>query len=222
MGYSGYLELKQKAIKFRKNGLSVRSIQKKLKVSKSSVSIWTRDIKLTKKQLLKLYKNKVNGRIKGSYINAKKQQTERIRKTNELHKIGIKEVGMLSKRDRFITGIALYAGEGTKSDRNCGFANSDPNLIKFMTSWFKEFCKIPNSKFRGNLWIHENLNRSKAEKYWSKLTKIPLNQFQKTYIVKQKGKKFRKNIHENGVFSIRFTDATNHRKIMGWIKGILN
>lgn len=221
MGYFGYLELKQKAIKLRKKGLSVRSIQKKLKVSKSTVSIWTRDIRLTKKQLLKLYKNKVNGRIKGSYINAKKQQEERIRKTLELHRIGMQEVGKLSKRDRFIIGIALYSGEGTKGDRNCGFANSDPRLIKFMISWFKEFCKVPNSKLRGSLWIHENLNKFIAERFWSSLTKIPLSQFQKTYVVQNKTKKIRKNIHEYGVFSIKFTDATIHRKLMGWIKGIL-
>jgi len=222
MGYSGYLKLKQKAITLRKKGLSVRNIQKELKVSKSSVSIWTRDVKLTKKQLLRLYKNKLNGRIKGSFINAKKQQEERIRKTLELHRIGMQEVGKLSKRDKFIIGIALYSGEGTKSDRNCGFANSDPSLIKFMAYWFREFCKVQESKLRGSLWLHDNLDQVKAEKFWSKLTKIPLKQFQKTYIVEQKRRNIRKNIHEYGVFSIRFTDATIHRKIMGWIKGILN
>lgn len=222
MGYTGYLELKQKAIQLRKKGLSVRNIQKKLKVSKSSVSIWTRDVKLTKKQIAKLYENKINGQIKGSFVNAKKQQEERIRKTLELHHIGIEEVGKLTKRDRFMIGIALYSGEGTKGDRNCAFANSDPSLIKFMISWFREFCKMPNSKLRGNLWIHENLNKANAEKFWSKLTKIPLSQFQKTYVVKNKTIKIRKNIHEYGVFSIRFTDATIHRKLMGWIKGILN
>ena len=222
MGYSGYLKLKQKAITLRKKGLSVRNIQKELKVSKSSVSIWTRDVKLTKKQLLRLYKNKLNGRIKGSFINAKKQQEERIRKTLELHRIGMQEVGKLSKRDKFIIGIALYSGEGTKSDRNCGFANSDPSLIKFMAYWFREFCKVQESKLRGSLWLHDYLDQVKAEKFWSKLTKIPLKQFQKTYIVEQKRRNIRKNIHEYGVFSIRFTDATIHRKIMGWIKGILN
>jgi len=222
MGYTGYLELKQKARELRKKGMSVREIHNRLNISKSSASIWTRDIKLTKKQLLKLYKNKLNGRIKGSFINAKKQQEERIRKTLELHRIGMQEVGKLSKRDKFIIGIALYSGEGTKSDRNCGFANSDPSLIKFMVYWFRKFCKVKESKLRGSLWLHENLSQIEAEIYWSKLTKIPLKQFQKTYIVKQKRNNIRKNIHKYGVFSVRFTDATIHRKIMGWIKGILN
>jgi hypothetical protein len=221
MGYAGYLELKQKARELRKKGISVREIHNRLNVSKSSASIWTRDIKLTKKQLLKLYKNRINGRIKGSYINAKKQQAERIRKTSELHRIGMQEVGKLSKRDKFIIGIALYSGEGTKGDRNCGFANSDPELIKFMAYWFREFCKVQESKLRGSLWIHENLDIKKAEKFWSKLTNISLNQFQKTYVVQNKTKKIRKNIHEYGVFAIKFTDSSTHRKLMGWIKGIL-
>ena len=57
MSYSGKLELKLKARELRKNGLSVKAIQEKLKVSRSSVSLWVRDIKLTRKQLEKLYLN---------------------------------------------------------------------------------------------------------------------------------------------------------------------
>jgi len=223
MGYSGYLFLKNKARKLRKKGFSIRSIQKKVKVSKSTISIWTRDIKLTKKQLLKLYKSKKVGQLKGSIIGAKNQQKTRIEKTKELNKLGRKEIGRLSKRDRFIIGIGLYSAEGTKGDRYCAFANSDPKLISFMCSWFREFCKIPENKLRGALWIHDNLDKKIAENFWTKITKIPLSQFHKTYVTenKTKSKKIRKNIHKYGVFSIRFVDASIHRKLMGWIQGIL-
>ena len=49
MGYSGKLESKLMARRMRGNGLSVKEIEKRLRVSRSSVSLWTRDIKLTKK-----------------------------------------------------------------------------------------------------------------------------------------------------------------------------
>jgi len=122
----------------------------------------------------------------------------------------------------FLTGVALYAAEGTKKDKACCFANSDPNLIKFMTGWFRRFCKVHEEKLRGAIWLHKGLNEKMAKKYWSNLTKIPILQFHKTYIAenKTKSKKIRKNIHQYGVFSIRFSDAKIHRKIMGWIAGL--
>ena len=80
----------------------------------------------------------------------------------------------------------LYAGEGAKGDGKGVFANSDPRIIKFMMRWFKEFCNLPISKFRGAIWIHEGLDQRKAKIFWSELTGIPEQQFHKTYIAKDK------------------------------------
>jgi len=70
VSYAGKLILKQKGQKLRKNGWSIKAIEKRLKVSRSSVSLWVRDIKLTKEQLEKLYLNKKTGGLKGSIIAA--------------------------------------------------------------------------------------------------------------------------------------------------------
>jgi hypothetical protein len=59
---------------------------------------------------------------------------------------GKTEVGSLSKRDRFVTGLALYAAEGNKTDGHIGFTNADPDLILFMSRWFREFLEIPEKK----------------------------------------------------------------------------
>lgn len=58
---------------------------------------------------------------------------------------------------------------------------------------------------------------------WSDLTGIPLNQFHKTYIakIKKNSKKIRKNIHEYGVVSIKFSGSDKHRRIMGWIYALV-
>lgn len=122
-----------------------------------------------------------------------------------------------------MTGIALYAGEGYKTDGKGGFANTDPSLIKFMTKWFQEFCNLPITKLRGAIWIHENLDYIAAKSFWSKLTGIPEEQFHKTYISvnKKDSKKIRKNIHQYGVFAIRFSNSQEQRRIMGWISALL-
>jgi len=224
MGYVGNLEEKLRAQRLRRRGRSYSEIQKIVNVPKSTLSGWCRDVALTEQQALRLFKNKLKGSAKGRVIGAKHQQAKRLKQIFEMFEKGRQEVGKLTIRDRFITGISLYAAEGTKKDKACAFSNSDPLLIKFMAGWFREFCKVSEKKLRGAVWIHDNLNYKKAEKYWSRLTKIPVSQFHKTYIAKNKkfSKKIRKNIHNYGVFSVRFSSAEIHRKLMGWISGIVN
>ncbi|MEK7127355.1 MAG: hypothetical protein AAB838_01360 [Patescibacteria group bacterium] len=221
MGYYGRLELKLLAQKMRSQGKSYLTIMRKLRLPKSTVSDWCHDVKLTSPQLARLYANKKSGALKGSIIAAKQKQEIRLHETKQLFLLGKKEVGSLSKRDRFIAGIAFYASEGTKSDKGCAFANSNPAIIKFMIDWFKEFSKVSQNKFRGAIWLHEGLNETKAKRYWSKLTGIRLSHFYKSYIAKDKkeSKKIRKNLHEYGVFTFYVSDVTIIRRIMGWIDG---
>lgn len=222
MGYAGKLEEKFKAQALRKKGLSYNAILQQIPVSKDTLSRWCRDIQLTDKQKQKLLLNKLFGQRKGSQIAAENKKNARLTKTKDIFKIAKKDLGRMSKRDRFVIGISLYAGEGYKTDGKGGFANTDPLLIKFMCFWFSTFAKVPLEKMRGAIYLHEELNEDKAKIFWSKTTGIPLHQFQKSYIVKTKKSVYRKNIHKYGVFSIRFYDSDIQRRIMGWIYAIFN
>ena len=221
MRHVGKLELKLEARELRKKGLSMRGIQRRLGVSRSSVSLWVRDIELDQKQLEKLHLSRKTGAFRGSIIAAANKAREGRKLTLELFREGKKEVGRLLRRDRFVIGIAMYFAEGDKADRHVGFSNSDARSIKFMMGWLREFCKVPETKFRGNLYIHDNLDQKKARQFWSRLTGIPLSQFTKTYIVRNNPHRLRKSKHPYGIFRVRVSDVNLHRKIMGWIDGIL-
>lgn len=223
MGYVGHLGKKLKAQALRRKGLSYTEIQAIVSTPKSTLSDWCRDVAVTEKQALRLFKNKLRGAARGRIIGAKKQQAKKIKQIKDLLISGKKDVGRMTKRDRFISGIAFYAAEGTKGEKSGGFANSDPLIIKFMMNWFREFCKFPEEKFHGAVWIHKDLNIKEAEKYWSEITRIPPGQFYKTYVVEDKkdSRKIRRNKHQYGVFSIKFNDLKRLRLIMGWIGGIL-
>lgn len=224
MSYAGKIKEKQLAIKLRSQGLSYNEILKYISVSKDTLSRWCKDIQLTEEQKLRLITNKINGQKKGSLVAAENKRQARLNRINIIRKQSIMQIGSLSNRDKFITGIALYAAEGNKMDGKGGFANADPLLIKFMMDWLVEFAKIPLSRLRGAIWLHENLDEDNAKQYWSNLTGIPLQQFHKTYKSKIKGdsKKVRKNIHEYGIFTIRFSDSEIHRQIIGWIYALFN
>lgn len=224
MGYFGRIEDKSKAQELRKQGLSYKEILTEIHVSKSTISLWCRDILLTEEQRIRLLSKKQFGQRKGSLVAADNKRRARIERTAKIKKDAKKTLGKLSKRDKFVTGIALYAAEGNKSDGKAGFSNADPKLIKFMTDWFMAFAKVPMEKMRGAIWLHEGLSEKNSKKFWSNLINLPFDQFHKTYIakVKSNSKKIRKNIHQYGVFQIRFSDSAIHRKIMGWISAVFD
>lgn len=222
MGYFGKLEEKITATKLRKKGLSYKQIMKKVHVSKDTISRWCKDIILTPEQMEELLKRKLVGAEKGRLIWAGKLKIRRVEEIKEFNSKGKKAVGRLSDRDMFLIGISLYAAEGSKRNYAIQFANTDPRMIVFMMNWFRKFCEVPESKFRGSIWIHDDLDVKEATKFWSELTGIPGNQFHKAYLVKNKAnsRKIRKNKHKYGVFSIRVSDAKKQRMILGWIYGV--
>lgn len=224
MGYAGKWGEKLKAQELRRRGCSYSEILKEVTVSKSTISHWCRDIVLTPEQMERLYRRKGTNQRKGSVVSAKKKQEKRFREREILRLKGVSEIGRLDKKSRFVAGVALYAAEGDKSDDyRVGFSNSDPVIIRFMMGWLREYCKVPEDKFKGAIWIHDNLDEGRAKRFWSKLTGIPISQFHKSYIAENKvnSKKIRKNKHPYGVFTVRFGDTKLKRKLFGWIDGIL-
>lgn len=150
MGYAGKYQEKLLARQLRAQGWSYKQILKRIPVSKSTLSLWCRDVALTTRQVEKLLGRRLNGAARGRVMGAKKQQQTRIEKTRNLLRLGKAEVGRLSRRERFIAGISLYAGEGDKGDKSVGFSNSSPQIIAFMMKWFRDFCQVPMGRFRGH------------------------------------------------------------------------
>ena len=222
MGYIGKLNLKIRAIALRKQGASYQEILQEVQVSKDTISRWCRDVILTPKQLERLQTQKKLGGQRGGEVGAQRKRANRIDQTNLLKELAAKELGNLTNRDRFIAGVSLYLGDGLKSDREVGFANSNPQLVRFMVGWLREYCEIKEEKLRGQLWIHDTCDETKAKQFWSKLTGIPTDKFLKSYIAinKKDSLKVRKQLHEYGIFTVRVFSAEIQRKILGWGTGI--
>ena len=217
-------ELRLKTRRLRKRGWGIKTIAHKLDISSSTVSYWCRDIKLTLEQVQELTRRSHDpfyGRRK-DYLDRIKQ--ERLQKIENLRQLGIKEVGTLSQRDLFIAGIALYWAEGFKKDRRLGFANSDPFMTKFFLHWLINYCKVPKKDIRVRVGLNiSHKERIKlVEKHWSKISSIPLQQFQTPFFQKFIWKKeFPKPEEYFGVLQIRANKQLQlFRKINGWIEGL--
>ena len=111
-----------------------------------------------------------------------------------------------------------------KEKQGVRLTNSDPKVIKFMLKWFKQVWNISKDQIKLAIIINRiHKNRIKeVEEYWSKITKIPKNQFNKTILIKAKNKKHYDNFPVYfGTLTIKIKQSTNlHRQITGMIEGL--
>lgn len=224
MGYFGKIEEKLTAISLRKLGYSYSQIQSVVPVSKSTLSIWCRDICLDKEQRQALIHKRLIAAKHGSQVAAKKKRIKKLMESRRIHKQAFSKLGEIGKRERFIAGIALYLGDGYKTGYRFGFSNADPRIIQFMMNWLLEFTDIKKDKIHGRIWLHDNLDEGKAKSFWSELLGINKANFIKSYVVKNKvnSNKTRKNIHAYGVFSLIVNSRSLQEEMIGFMTGILS
>lgn len=205
---------KIQAVALRKRGRSYSEIIRKVKVSKSTLSLWLRDVKLTFKQKERLY---ITLKQKNAYRLAKMNQQNKEKKIKIIVGQAKREIRKLINSPLFLAGLMLYCAEGDKSNERevVKFSNSDPALIKFMMRWFREVCRVPEDKFKITLHIHTLHCRKNIENYWSKQIKIPLKQFYKTQI-KPTSLGQRKNILYDGTCAVCVHNKDLFRRIRGW------
>lgn len=213
-----YLE-KQKSILLRRKGRSIKEIARLVRVAKSSVSAWVRNVPLNSKQILFLKKKGFT-----SEVIEKRRQKRLFNESVKREAImleGGREIANISRNDLRLIGLSLYWGEGGKTQHGSArISNSDPAVIKTMMRFFREICLVKEKRFRGHIHIHSHLNAKKAEEYWSKISGIPKNQFYKTYTKPSIASQNKKDTLPYGTFDIYVCDTKLFLRIIGQIEKI--
>ncbi|MBI4268508.1 hypothetical protein HY627_01580 [Candidatus Uhrbacteria bacterium] len=209
-------ELKKYAYRLRKAGKSYTAIKELTSLSKSTLSILLRNVSLS---------SKAEGRINKRTDVARKLASEALRSkrvNSSTHTIleSWNETKEKMNDPLFLLGTSLYWAEGGKTREMISFSNSDPHMIQVILQWLREYCGVPENKLRVQIHIHSLHSRVDVERHWSYITKIPLHQFNKTYI-KHTSLGHRKNILYDGTCIIRVHDSKLFRKYIGWKLGLL-
>ena len=223
---------KQKALKLRLTGKSYGEIQTILKVPKSTLSGWFFNLALSGSIRDKIEKR---GRKKSiaALISHNKQQTPlavaRARETRQNAASAIKD---LSKNELLVLGIALYWAEGYKRPivRNgreatyhvVSLTNSDPFLVKTFLKFLREYCEVAEQKIKASIRIFQHQNEQFLLRYWQQQTRIPFQNFKKTYygISKSSLGKRPFNRLPYGTIQIVVADTQLFHRIMGYIEGL--
>lgn len=159
-----------------------------------------------------------------------KYQSERTKRRllyeKQLYRDGVIEVGVLSKRELFLIGIALYWAEGFKhkDESSLGLATMDVNMAKIYIRWLKECLNVEKVElsFRVTANIHYSEKISEMEEYWAHKLGVELCQFAKPFFQKTTQKKtYSNNDSYFGVLRIRVRKSINIlRKMRGWMAGL--
>ena len=214
------LKDKSRAVELRKQGHSYNYISDVLKISKGTLSDWLAGVPYFPNEetvkrigLARAASGRVKSEIRCASI---------IKATTEAKR----ELGDFTDRDLFMLGLGLYIGEGSKTAEITRFSNSDPTVVNLMIRWFTKVIGLRKENIRIRIHLYPDCSEVKSLQYWSKVTTIPISQFQKTSFDRRLGKKATKTgklLHGTAHLSLKSLGDKRFgvflfRKISAWSK----
>ncbi|WP_031023851.1 hypothetical protein [Streptomyces sp. NRRL S-1314] len=216
-------DLREKARELRLQGWTYDQIQVELGCSKSSISLWVRDLPKPERRAPSEQARLAN-RLRWEHELAVRD--EQRRRTKEAAAL---EIGPLSDRDLFLAGVALYWAEGAKDKpyqrrENVLFVNSDPGVITLYLAWL-DLLGVERDRLRYRVMIHMTADVEGAKRYWADLVGVDVSTFQKTTIKKHNPTTVRKNVGDTyrGCLVVRVSQGAElYRRIEGWWTGMIS
>lgn len=177
---SKWYYLKEKAIKLRRQGLSMNVIERRYGIARSTLSGWFKKVRLTQAQNKKLSQNSKIGLIvarKKAVLWHNERKRQRFKEA-ELQALGTLE--NINTHDKHLLELALailYLGEGDKTTGETGLGSSDPLILKFFISCLKKIYNFDLNRIRCELHLRADQDPKKIKSFWAKELKLPLNNF---------------------------------------------
>jgi len=219
-------EVRARARELREQGLDYEEIAGALGVSKSSVSLWVRDMpRPPRLSYEETRKRAAEGARR--YWAAERPAREARREAER--SAAAADIGVLSLREILIAGSVAYWCEGAKSKpyrlaENVAFINSDPDLIKFFLR-FLSAAGVESTQLGFRVHIHESADVAAAERFWLGVTGAEPAQFLRTTLKRHNPRTVRKNVGADyhGCLIIRVRQSAElYRRIEGWVRAAVS
>ncbi|MEV5940524.1 hypothetical protein [Streptomyces sp. NPDC051994] len=215
-------DLRDRARELRTQGMTYDQIQVELGCSKSSISLWVRDLPRPDRTRT----SEEASAIARRGWEATLQRREEERQLTKQDSAGA--IGELSARELYLVGVVLYWAEGAKDKpwarrESLRFINSDPNVIKLYLKWL-ELQGVTPERLRLCVNIHESADVEEAARFWAELTGLGPACFNKPVLKRHNPKTRRKNTGEayRGCLAIYVRDSADlYRRMEGAWYGIV-
>lgn len=187
-------DLRDRARELRLQGMTYDQIQVELGCSKSSISLWVRDLP---KPGRKRSREEASEIARRGWEPTMRRREEERRATKST---AAAEIGAMSERELFLLGVGLYWAEGTKDKPHARrervtFTNSDPGMIQVFAAWL-DLLGITPARRKYYVMIHETADAAAAERYWSGLLGVEPSTFNKTTLKRHNPRTNRKNVSD--------------------------
>lgn len=218
-------EVRAKARELRGQGLDYKRIAAELGVSKSSVSLWVRDLPRPERLSYEECRKRQDAAV-AAYWAAERPRREAAK--DSIRAAARKDIGSLNDREILIAGAIAYWCEGAKSkpyrraDR-LAFINSDPHLIRFYLR-FLASAGVTKDRLVFRVSIHEKADVEAAQAFWLAITGADLAQFRRPTLKRHNPKTVRLGTGESYHGCLRIDvlgSATLYKQIEGWCDAIM-
>lgn len=218
---------KNSAIKLRKLGQSYSQISNVLKVPKSTLSSWLKDVIISQKAQDRI-QSRVNATSIAKLIERNKKQTELAKERHDrIYKLAKEESKTLLTNSLFLVGLSLYWAEGYKQGaygskwKSIDFANSDPEMIKIMISFFIKFLDVSRSEIKIQIMLHNAKDDEKTISFWHEITQIPISNFISIcHTISSASSNKQKRKLEYGTIHLRINNVEKFFRLIGWIDSL--
>jgi transcriptional regulator with XRE-family HTH domain len=163
----------------REEGAAVGEIAQRLGVSKSSVSLWVRDIELSEAQRQALLQRNpaYNRQLSGWTKMAARRRVERR---------AFQDDGRSRAREgdpMFIAGCMLYWAEGAKSRNQLQFANADPEMARFFVDFLRRYFGLSDEiRITCRLYADHLARQKEVEDFWLETLALPRTALRKSVV----------------------------------------
>ena len=219
--------LRAAARQLRDQGLAYKEIAARLGVSKSSISLWVRDMPRPERLSYEACRQRQAAAVAAYWLG------ERSRRAAAKEAVRAREeqvIGALSQREILIAGAMAYLCEGTKSKPYCRcrrwrvvFINSDPRLIGFYLRFLRA-AGVQQDQLCFRLHIHESADVQAARDFWLRVTNADPAQFGRTNLKRHNPKTTRLNTGASYYGCLRIDVLRSrelYQRIEGWCDAIL-
>jgi DNA-binding transcriptional MerR regulator len=164
----------------REEGAAIGEIAHRIGVSKSSVSLWVRDIELTPEQRQALLDRNpaYNRQLSGWTKVAQRRREERMAFQEE----GRRRARRLDPG--FVAGCMLYWAEGSKDRNQLQFTNADPVMARFFVDYLKAHfgLQVADIRITCHLYADHLARQAEIEQHWLSALGLPRESLRKSVV----------------------------------------
>lgn len=215
-------EIKDRARDLRRRGLTYDAIASLMSLSKSTVSLWTRDLPRPAPTA-----RGVEARSAGQRRHFDERRARVSAERAQETQAWTSTIGTLSDREILLAGAVAYWAEGTKSKpwrpaERVVFTNSDVDMVVLFLA-FLRLIGVSDDRIRLRLAIHESADISAASRFWEECLGVSAQRFQRPTLKRGRPRVGRRNVADgyHGCLVVGvLRSAPEYRRIEGIWKAV--